>query len=442
MKRSSLRSPMPITAWLAGMLAFGGLGSAGLAGPVIAASDNIRLDVGPEDATGPTGGTVTLSARLLDDNGDPLLSNHTVRFYFAAGSPNDPTGNGNSADMTCQTDGSDTCAVSYTATNPGTDLVCAMVMGSPNGCDDELLGDPELDDRVDTVRYTATGDPVPTPTPTPSPNSSPVPTPTPDPTPVPTPDPTPAPTVTPTPPPTPAPTPAPTPPPTPAPTPAPTPTPEPTTDPTPAPTPTPVPTPTPPPTPTPTPVPPPTPVPTPDPTPAPTPTPDPTPAPTPDPTPVPDPTPAPTADPTPTPSIAPSTSSRTDNGPTSAGRPGGARPDVRGIPGSIAHPAPTAGPNPLPTAENLSPAGHSDVPVYSGGVDALVGRIADRIGASVQPAAAAAIATTFGFPLILMIAVLLFLLIQSRLDDRDPKLRIAPLTTADTVVAFRDEDSL
>ena len=41
-----------------------------------------------------------------------------------------------------------------------------------------------------------------------------------------------------------------------------------------------------------------------------------------------------------------------------------------------------------------------------------------------------------------MIAVLLFLLIQSRLDGRDPKLRVAPLTAAETILAFRDEDQL
>jgi len=44
--------------------------------------------------------------------------------------------------------------------------------------------------------------------------------------------------------------------------------------------------------------------------------------------------------------------------------------------------------------------------------------------------------------LILMIAVLLFLLIQSRLDGRDPKLRAAPLTSAETILPFRDEDQL
>jgi len=59
-----------------------------------------------------------------------------------------------------------------------------------------------------------------------------------------------------------------------------------------------------------------------------------------------------------------------------------------------------------------------------------------------KPAAAAAVVTTFSFPLILMVAVLLFLLVQSRLDGRDPKLRAAPLTASETILPFRDEDQL
>ena len=58
----------------------------------------------------------------------------------------------------------------------------------------------------------------------------------------------------------------------------------------------------------------------------------------------------------------------------------------------------------------------------------------------VRPAAAAAVATTFGFPLALMIAVLLFLLVQSLLDARDPKLRRRPSNGRDTVVKFQEED--
>jgi hypothetical protein len=53
-----------------------------------------------------------------------------------------------------------------------------------------------------------------------------------------------------------------------------------------------------------------------------------------------------------------------------------------------------------------------------------------------------AVAATFSFPLVLMIAVLLFLLGQSRFDSRDPKLRAAPLTASDTILPFRDEESL
>ena len=69
----------------------------------------------------------------------------------------------------------------------------------------------------------------------------------------------------------------------------------------------------------------------------------------------------------------------------------------------------------------------------------FVRSVADQIGPTVQPAAAVAVATTFGFPLILMIAVLLFLIVQSRLDGRDPKLRSAPLTRSDTFLPFADE---
>lgn len=83
------------------------------------------------------------------------------------------------------------------------------------------------------------------------------------------------------------------------------------------------------------------------------------------------------------------------------------------------------------------------VPAPNGtGIDGIISNVADRIRTTVKPQAAAAVATAFGFPLSLMIAVLLFLLIQSRLDGRDPKLRAAPLTTSETILPFRDEDEL
>ena len=75
----------------------------------------------------------------------------------------------------------------------------------------------------------------------------------------------------------------------------------------------------------------------------------------------------------------------------------------------------------------------------SGAVDAIVDFAVDGASRVLRPEAAAAVATTFGFPIALALLVLLFLLVQSRLDDRDPKLRSAPLTMADTLVAFEDD---
>lgn len=77
--------------------------------------------------------------------------------------------------------------------------------------------------------------------------------------------------------------------------------------------------------------------------------------------------------------------------------------------------------------------------VTSGAVGEVVDRVADQVEATVKPAAVASVATTFSFPLVLMLAVLLFLLVQNRLDGRDPKLRATPLAAADSIVAFVDE---
>ena len=77
-----------------------------------------------------------------------------------------------------------------------------------------------------------------------------------------------------------------------------------------------------------------------------------------------------------------------------------------------------------------------------GGVESIIAGVVRELGSTVKPGAAAVVATTFGFPLALMVAVVLFLLGQSRLDGRDPKLRAAPLTGAETVLPFRDEEAL
>jgi hypothetical protein len=68
--------------------------------------------------------------------------------------------------------------------------------------------------------------------------------------------------------------------------------------------------------------------------------------------------------------------------------------------------------------------------------------IVEGLERAVRPEAAARVATTFGFPLALMFAVLLFLIVQDQIDRRDPKLRHAPRTLLDTLQRFRDEDDL
>jgi hypothetical protein len=70
---------------------------------------------------------------------------------------------------------------------------------------------------------------------------------------------------------------------------------------------------------------------------------------------------------------------------------------------------------------------------------AVVSEAVERAQDAVKPEAAAAVATTFTFPIGLMLAVFLFLIVQDRLDRRDPKLRSA---TEDGVLDFEDEEAL
>jgi len=76
----------------------------------------------------------------------------------------------------------------------------------------------------------------------------------------------------------------------------------------------------------------------------------------------------------------------------------------------------------------------------------LVNEISDTVAAGVstvvKPAAAAAVATTFSFPLALMVIVLLFLLVQSRVDRRDPRLKQAGGAGPEALLGFEDEDLL
>ena len=68
--------------------------------------------------------------------------------------------------------------------------------------------------------------------------------------------------------------------------------------------------------------------------------------------------------------------------------------------------------------------------------------VADTVDTVVKPRAAAVVATTFTFPLALMILVVVFLVVQPRVDRMDPKLRAAPGTASDTLLGFEDEDAL
>ena len=75
----------------------------------------------------------------------------------------------------------------------------------------------------------------------------------------------------------------------------------------------------------------------------------------------------------------------------------------------------------------------------SGALDAVINLATLGAGQMVRPEAAAAVATGFSFPLLLLLVVVLFLVIQPRFDDRDPKLRRAPQTMSDMLVAFEED---
>ena len=146
-------------------------------GSIAVAASATRVDVSPEHGTGPTGGTVVLTARVYDSEGTLVTgaadSAH-VRFFFDPSSPNDIVSPGNSPDLDCDTDSTGSCTVSYIAAHPGTDIICAIIGGPTSQCDSEAVGDPEREDRVDAVEHINPGTPVvPGPTPTPAPSGGP-----------------------------------------------------------------------------------------------------------------------------------------------------------------------------------------------------------------------------------------------------------------------------
>lgn len=75
-------------------------------------------------------------------------------------------------------------------------------------------------------------------------------------------------------------------------------------------------------------------------------------------------------------------------------------------------------------------------------ISAVLGAAAQQLARVVKPQAAAVVVVSFGFPLILSIAVVVFLLAQGWFDARDPKLRIAPRNAVETIVPFKDEEQI
>ena len=70
----------------------------------------------------------------------------------------------------------------------------------------------------------------------------------------------------------------------------------------------------------------------------------------------------------------------------------------------------------------------------------VLNAVHEQVQSSLRPEAVQAVAATFTFPLALAVLVLLFLVLQRRLDDRDPKLRYAPRSAGEAYLAFEEED--
>jgi hypothetical protein len=95
--------------------------------------------------------------------------------------------------------------------------------------------------------------------------------------------------------------------------------------------------------------------------------------------------------------------------------------------------------NGQPSAQgNVPPPAPVDEP--PGFFNEVLGAVAHNIRTTVQPDVVAAVATTFSFPLILAIAVVAFLLLQARLDSRDPKIRFAPRSAGEVYIAFEEDE--
>lgn len=181
-----------------------------------------------------------------------------------------------------------------------------------------------------------------------------------------------------------------------------------------------------------------------------TPTPTPTETPTPTPTPTETETPAPTPSETETPGPPVHQSAASTPPPTEALI---VEPDLAPVPAANRTPDPATLDGlapvvaavldpPPPHGPVLQPPAAADVAADSWPFGAVLAAVAEHVTRVVKPQAAVAVAATFGFPLVLTLAVVLFLVLQGRADSRDPKLREALASSADSVVPFEDEERL
>ena len=110
--RSVLVAAVVTTALLLGRSAVG-------VSPMLAASPATIVDVQAESATLLPGAIHTLTATVYDAQGDLAAgpgADSNVRFWFQAGSVNDPGTPGNSPDLACNTGEAGWCTVGYVGT--------------------------------------------------------------------------------------------------------------------------------------------------------------------------------------------------------------------------------------------------------------------------------------------------------------------------------------
>lgn len=121
-------------------------------------------------------------------------------------------------------------------------------------------------------------------------------------------------------------------------------------------------------------------------------------------------------------------------------------PDL-GEPVAFGAPAPGNAPEPMTQPVPVGPAPDRPalLPSALGPFDFLANFVTGAVGnvaMILRPEAALAVATEFTFPLVLALAVLLYLVVQDQVDRRDPKLRLAPPHQTDTLIQFEAEEQL